>query len=115
MPQIKKKVKSTSQKAKPPLRCPHCKTGLTITQVLDASELCWPNKDWIGYDCPKCKVFSHAKLSETALALGELDGFPGPALIVSSRCTLSKVSVSWSEDGVKLKYGKTNKIVPARK
>lgn len=96
------------------LRCHECKEPLTVVQALDAARVSWPNQEWIAFDCPKCGKSMHGELGQKSLKIGELDGFPGPCFIASSRAPLVGVNVSWTDAGVEVKYGKKRKLIRAK-
>jgi hypothetical protein len=90
------------------LTCPRCKTELQVEQVLDNCTESWPNQRWVAFSCPTCKKESHAQLQDGAIALGILDGAPGPSFSPESEMKLPGLKVASSGRGIACRLGERN-------
>ena len=60
------------------LSCPSCRTALTPREALVAGSVSWPTHRWVHFTCPTCGESAHLTVREGYLALGQIEGGPGP-------------------------------------
>lgn len=73
-------MKSTSNQ----LLCPACNKTLSPAEVLAACSVSFVPQSWLLFECPFCKEQNHALVNNGTIALGEIDGAPGPCLMTTS-------------------------------
>lgn len=76
------------------LECPHCKAAVGVGSWIDAAKMSWPNQGWAYADCSACGRGSHLELGDGSLAIGDVDGGPGPCFFESSRVSVPGLKVA---------------------
>lgn len=89
----------------PQLRCPKCSTTYGITVVFDHCDVSWPNQQWLGFTCPTCDQFSHVEIAGERVAIGDIDGAPGPAFFPDDAVDVPGLAVEKKFRGLALTLG----------
>ena len=82
--------------------CPHCSRPLTMAEVFDNCVRSWPHQSWLQFRCPDCAKCSHIHAVDCRIAIGSLDGFPGPCFIAHSHIGNFELRVSSAANGINL-------------
>ena len=80
------------------LICDGCKAELTALQVLENGKWAFLEQHWIGFDCPQCSHYWLAEVSANSLAVGDIDGGPGPCFMEGSKVVVPGLSMKCSGD-----------------
>ena len=95
--------------------CPCCQAEAPVSQVLARATDSWPNQRWIMFACPSCGDTVHAEVLDGVVNVGQLDGGPGPVLIVSRTIHPRGFTVEVHDDGIALALDDVRYWVPARR
>jgi hypothetical protein len=66
------------------LSCPNCASTVTPGEALAAGSVSWPTQRWVLFTCPNCREPTHLLVRDGYIALGQLDGGPGPVWCATS-------------------------------
>lgn len=94
--------------------CTGCGTQLKITELLDHCEASWPEQHLLYFTCPHCRQMRHLKVRDDYVAIGYLDGAPGPRFVTHSEMVLPSLIVSTEEDAVELTLGDQTWFIRAK-
>jgi len=97
------------------LTCPHCRTLWSISQILNYSDVSWPQQSWVYFHCPTCLKGSHVELSGSTISIGDLDGGPGPCFLSSDSTQSAELSCTKSGNGLKIHYAGREWFIAAKK
>ncbi len=90
------------------LHCGACGEGYSVARVLATAEVSWPNQGWLYFTCAKCAASWHVEVSKGRIAIGELDGAPGPCFFAREKVSVPGLIVQVSERGISVRLdGKT--------
>jgi hypothetical protein len=98
-----------------PLRCPSCGASYDPAGVLDACKVSWPNQRWLLFECPGCQNDAHVEVSDGSLAIGSLDGAPGPCFFPTQTLALRGLRVTANAGGVTVVFKGNRTRVPAKR
>ena len=94
--------------------CAGCGTQLKITELLDHCDASWPEQHLLYFTCPHCRQMRHLKVRDDYVAIGYLDGAPGPRFVTQSEMVLPSLIVSTEEDAVELTLGDQTWFIRAK-
>jgi endogenous inhibitor of DNA gyrase (YacG/DUF329 family) len=97
------------------VRCPRCGAGSPLEEALARSTDSWPNQRWLLVECPGCGSPVHLEVSDGRVEVGELDGGPGPCLVVSQTLDVPGLGVRIDGAGIRVEYRGVRRRVPARR
>lgn len=87
------------------VKCTECNSEFSAQEILENSKTCWPNQGWIYFKCPTCKQYSHVQLKNGHLAIGKLDGAPGPCFCPSGEMEVPDLKVGKKFGGLSCEHG----------
>ncbi len=94
--------------------CTGCGTRLKITDLLDHCEASWPEHHLLYFTCPHCRKTRHLKVRDHHIAIGYLDGAPGPRFVTQSEMVLPSLMVSRDQDAMELTLGDHAWVIHAK-
>jgi hypothetical protein len=97
------------------VRCPHCTATHTPRQVLAACTVSWPNQRWLWFVCPACRKPSHVEVRDGTLAIGGLDGGPGPCFFPTENAAVDGLRVRAHPSGVRVTLRALDRTIPAKR
>jgi hypothetical protein len=97
------------------VHCPACGHAYGPAQVLAACTVSWPNQRWLLFTCPGCGKAAHVEVSDGALAIGDIDGAPGPAFFPAQTVSVVGLGVVASGKGIAVTLDGKRRFVPARR
>jgi hypothetical protein len=74
----------------------------------------WPNQKWLLFLCGSCQSPVYLEVSDGHVDAGELDGGPGPSLIVSQRLEVPGLRVKVGARGITVTFRNLHRRVAAR-
>lgn len=92
--------------------CPSCREASPLEDVLAACTRAFSEQRWLLTDCPRCGAAFHLRPARGTLAVGTIDGGPGPCFIESSRVRTPGLTVSWSADHARITRSAGTHAVP---
>jgi hypothetical protein len=96
------------------IKCPQCGLAMTPAQVILNSFASFPNRSWLLFRCPSCTATSHVHVGNGRLAIGDLDGVPGPTFLPVQSVAADQLTDKSSSDGILVELGDLCTMVPAR-
>jgi hypothetical protein len=96
------------------VQCPRCDASYDPSQLLAGCTVSWPNQKWLLFRCPGCKADAHVEVANGRLAIGELDGGPGPCFFPRQTLTLPGLKVAATAGGVSVVFKGKRTRVPAK-
>lgn len=96
------------------LSCPVCGKNYSAAQIFDNCTVAWVGRDWIYFDCPACKDGAYIELGIDSVAIGELDGFPGPNFFAVSSIKVPNLLITKNSKGISLEFQGQRWLVPAK-
>lgn len=96
------------------LRCPNCKKKIAIGQILESCSVAWPNQKWIWYDCKKCKYGCHVEVRENELAIGDIDGAPGPCFMETDKSMVTGMKTKVTSASIIIRFAGKKYQFPAK-
>jgi hypothetical protein len=87
------------------LTCYGCKAELSVVQVLESGKFAFLEQGWIGFDCPRCTHYWIAEVSTNTLAIGDIDGGPGPCFMENSKVEAPGLTVNRSGNRLSCDFG----------
>jgi hypothetical protein len=97
------------------VKCPACGVSYSPAQILAGCTVSWPNQRWLLFECPRCKGDAHIEVSNGSLAIGGIDGAPGPCFMPDQTLALRGLRVTASEGVVTVVLKGKRTRVPARR
>lgn len=107
-------MKASSSRARV-LPCLRCGQAYTVAELLALCEVSWPNQRWLGAVCKACNYRYHLEVSNGRVAVGDLDGGPGPCFFAKYSVAAPGFRVKPSMAGVRVRLGRLSKLVPAKR
>jgi predicted RNA-binding Zn-ribbon protein involved in translation (DUF1610 family) len=95
------------------VQCPACGAACDAASVLAACTVSWPNQRWLLFECPVCGRDAHVEVSNGRLAIGSLDGAPGPCFFPTQTLALRGLQVTADAGGVTVVFKGKRRRVPA--
>jgi len=96
------------------LKCPACATPHDPAAVLAACSVSWPHQKWLLFECPMCQKDAHVEVSNGTLAVGSLDGGPGPCFFPDQTLSVPGLKVTADGKGVTVLFKGKRTRVPAK-
>jgi hypothetical protein len=96
------------------VQCRACGASLGAAQVLAACTVSWPNQKWLLFECPSCHGDAHVQVSNGRLAIGVLDGAPGPCFLADQTVALAGLKVTANAGGITVVLDGKRTRVPAK-
>ena len=87
------------------LQCDKCDSSLTVETVLENCSGSWPEQRWLAFVCPSCNLSMKAHVNSGRMAIGDIDGAPGPSFVESSSIDSQKLKVQKTARGLKCTWG----------
>lgn len=97
------------------LPCLGCGGRWGVASVLDGCHVSWPAQLWLWFECPNCGHGSHVALSESRVAVGELDGAPGPCFYPTATAEAAGLQAVGNASGVVVTYARREWRVPTKR
>lgn len=95
--------------------CRACRASFTPAQVFAACTVSWPNQRWLLFECPACQTGAHVEVTDGRLAIGSLDGGPGPCFFPDRTLALPGLKVTADTGGVTVVFKRKRTRVPAKR
>src|SRR6186713_2075758 len=99
----------------PAFHCDSCGTRYSVEQLLSACRTSWPNQQWLLFEFARCSATWHVEVADGRIAVGELDGAPGPCFFPKEAAPVPGLHVLASPGGISVKHGKNTTFVPAKR
>lgn len=82
--------------------CPACGAELKFTELLDHCGASWPEQRLLYFKCPRCLETRHVKVRDDRVAVGYLDGAPGPRFVTQKEIVHPGLTVSVKDAGIEV-------------
>ena len=96
-------------------KCPECGSDAAVKDILARATVSWPNQGWLLFTCAQCNGAVHVGVSDGRIEVGELDGGPGPCLMVTQTVAVPGLKVKVTESGIAVTLRGLRRRVPARR
>jgi hypothetical protein len=96
------------------LSCPSCGHAASLPEWLDHAGTSDPQRRWANARGPACDAGSIFHFGPSTVAIGDIDGAPGPYFIEHERERLGGAAVHWHEGGLRVVFQGRSWFVPVQ-
>ncbi len=95
------------------MKCTTCQDEIDLLSAVERSTRSWPQLQTILHVCPKCSARLYLRFETDAIYLVRAASFLGPKWEASASEFCQGVTVHPAPDGLQIRIGPVNRIVPA--